>query len=147
MFFYIRYKGLIAFSTIEETKTFVESFKKLNSQEHIPGVIRILCEHSGEQYKIDFINGSRIQIITQSPANIRGWHRERIHEVLYHNGITATINAMLSEIETPYIYREYLSKPFFNKEYTMSFISEEDRTEPQGSDELDNFLKSFSINK
>lgn len=140
------YKGLIAFNTIGKAKIFIEALNHLNFLEHIPGIIGISATHNRELYLINFKNNSKIQIVVYHGENMQGIH---VHKILYDMDVDVSALAELRGIIIP--YREEgdisINRTFSENEFTMSFINTQDRSEPQKSDELDNFLKSFSINK
>ena len=146
------YKAIIAFENLENASDFASELSELHKTAHIPGVDKVLVsKHYSIPSRINFKNGSRIEVITMDESNIRGGRK--CNEVIYEDRIDITNNyvrGLLRSMLVPYrrgAYESMDGHPTTDAARMIDGLRKYERYKEaaQRSEELDEFLGSFSI--
>ena len=144
------YKVIIVFEKLKNALDFAYELSDMQKTVHIPGVDKVFVSKSHIPSRINFINGSRIELITMTESNIRG---RKCNEVIYESGIDITKNGvcgLFRNMLVPYICGAYESmdgRPTTEAARMIDGLRKYERYKEaaQRSEELDEFLGSFSI--
>lgn len=142
------YKAIIAFATLADAKDFARELFELHRDTSIPGIDRVFVGGIGGS-RINFTNGSRIELITLTD-NARG---KKCNEVIYESGVDITddrIRGLLQCMLVPYrcgAYESMDGRPLTDASRMIDGLRRYERYKEaaQRSEELDEFLGSFSI--
>lgn len=142
------YKAIIAFTTRADAKDFVRELLELHRDTSIPGIDRVFVGGIGDS-RINFKNGSRIELITLTD-NARG---KKCNEVIYESKVDITddrVRGLLQCMLVPYrcgAYESMDGRPLTDASRMIDGLRRCERYKEaaQRSEELDEFLGSFSI--
>lgn len=142
------YKVIIAFANTEDEIEFAQELAAIRKVTAIPGINGVFIGGIGGS-RINFTNGSRIELITIT-ERARG---NRCNEVIYESSIDIEDNrvrSMLQRMLVPYrcgAYESIDGHPTTDAARMIDGLREYERYKEasQRSEELDEFLGSFSI--
>lgn len=142
------YKAVIAFARRADIKDFVEELVKMHKATSIPGVDKVFTSGLGTS-RINFKNGSRIELITLT-ENARGI---KCNEVIYESEINIEDHHLCDILKcmlVPYrcgAYESIDGHPTTKGARIIDGLRKYERYKEaaQRSEELDEFLGSFSI--
>ena len=142
------YKAVIAFARRVDAKDFAEELAEMHKATSIPGVDKVFASGLGTS-RINFKNGSRIELITLTD-NARGI---KCNEVIYESEINIEdqrLRGILQRMLVPYrcgAYESMDGRPTTDAAKMIDGLRKYERYKEaaQRSEELDEFLGSFSI--
>lgn len=145
------YKACVVFA---DRKAMIEFIAKLKEIGNIPNVRRAVTRRT-DYGRLEFFNGSVLEILPATEANIRG---KKCNQLIVTGGFDHEAQSRLTMMTVPYRSAEYGAESIFDaalfglrsRQQTAWDISDEAPqieidTEP--SEALDAFLDSFSVNK
>ena len=143
------YKAVIAFARRADAKDFAEELDEMHKATSIPGVDNVVTSGLGTSRIINFKNGSRIELITLTD-NARGI---KCNEFIYESEINIEdhrLRGILQCMLVPYRFGAYESMDGHPTTKAARIIDglrkyERYKEAAQRSEELDEFLGSFSI--
>lgn len=144
------YKAIIVFEKLADVVDFAYALAEMHRTTPIPGVAKVFVSKNHAASRIDFYNGSRIELITPTESNVRG---RKCHEVIYESEVDITdgcVRGLLQSMLVTYrcgAYESMDGRPLTNASIMIDGLRQYERYKDatQHSEELDDFLGSFSI--
>lgn len=127
------YKACIAFDDRNSMNEFVSEINAIDEIPNVRGVISFVMDYG----KLEFLNGSVIEIIIATENNLRG---KRYNQIVIAGDFKRELLSYLQSIVIP--YKHTMS---FEHEYESIWLINQE--EPESSEELNTFLSSFVINE
>lgn len=142
------YKAIIVFETRSDANEFAREMYLMHSNNPIPGFDKVFVG-SGSDSRINFKNGSRIEMISAS-SELRA---KKCNELLYHENVdvyNGNLNLVLRSMLVPYkrgTYECFDGEPTTKTPRLLDKFKQYERykREAQQTEELDEFLNSFVV--